>query len=145
MEKLVQMSTKELSRLEVMQRLSKKEMRLPGINSREDGNACLQKFMGDFNDRFADEPRSSLDAHRKLTAKDDLARILTWQEARTISKNLTIQFENVVYQIQTERPTYTMRNAAATVSVDAGQNIILFKKASLCPTIFFTNRQNKPR
>jgi transposase len=75
-----------------------KEMRLSGISSREDGNTYLPKFMDDFNNRFADEPRSSVDAHRKLTAKDDLARILTWQELRTISKNLTVQFENIVYR-----------------------------------------------
>jgi len=88
-----------------------KEMRLLNICSREAGNAYLPEFMADFNKRFADEPRSSVDAHRKLTAQDDLAHILTWQEPRTISKNLTVQFENIVYQIQTEHPTYAMRNA----------------------------------
>ena len=93
--------------------------------------------MADFNQRFADEPRSEVDAHRPLTAKDDLARILTWQEPRTISKNLTVQFEKVVYQIQTERPTYTMRNAVVTVCADAKQNItLLYKGKSLPYTIF---------
>jgi len=82
-----------------------KEMRLSEISSREAGNAYLPKFMAAFNDRFADEPRSAVDAHRTLTAQDDLARIFTWQEPRTISKNLTVQFDNVVYQIQTARPT----------------------------------------
>jgi hypothetical protein len=73
------------------------EMRLLNIRSRKDGNAYLPEFMGDFNQRFADDPRSDVDAHRPITAKDDLARILTWQETRTISKNLLVQFENVVY------------------------------------------------
>jgi hypothetical protein len=110
-----------------------KEMRLSGISSREDGNAYLPKFMDGFNNRFADEPRSSVDAHRKLTAKDDLARILTWQEPRTISKNLTVQFDNIVYQIQTERPTYTMRKALVTVCADAKQNITLLYKGNPLP------------
>jgi transposase len=114
-----------------------KEMRLLGIRSREDGNAYLPEFMADFNQRFADEPRSEVDAHRPLTTKDDLARILTWQLTRTISKNLTVQFENVVYQIQTERPTYTMRNAVVMVCADAKQNItLLYKGKSLPYTIF---------
>ncbi len=114
-----------------------KEMRLLNIRSREEGNAYLPEFMADFNQRFAEEPRSVVDLHRPLTAKDDLARILTWQEARTISKNLTIQFEKVVYQIQTERPTYTMRNAAVTVCADAQQNItLLYKGKSLPYTVF---------
>jgi len=119
--------------IQTLQARLPKEMRLSEISSREDGNAYLPKFMDDFNDRFADEPRSSVDAHRKLTAKDDLTRILTWQEPRTISKNLTVQFENIVYQIQTERPTYTMRNAAVTVCVDAKQNITLLYKGKSLP------------
>jgi len=114
-----------------------KEMRLLNIRSREDGNAYLPEFMTDFNQRFADDPRSQVDAHRPLTTKDDLARILTWQVTRTISKNLLVQFENVVYQIQTERPTYAMRNALVTVCADAEHNItLLYNGKSLPYTIF---------
>ncbi len=105
-----------------------KEMRLLNICSRREGNAYLPKFMADFNRRFAEPARSSVDAHRKLTVKDNLARILTWQETRTLSKNLTLQFENVVYQIQTQRPTYALRQALVTVCVDLKQNIILLYK-----------------
>jgi hypothetical protein len=116
-----------------------KEMRLRGISNMTDGNAYLPEFMADFNQRFAIEPRSSVDAHRPLTAKDDLARILTWQETRTLSKNLTIQFEKVVYQIQTQRPTYSMRQAIVTVCKDAQQNLtLLYKGKSLPYTIFHT-------
>ena len=114
-----------------------KEMRLLGISTREAGNVYLSEFMQDFNQRFADEPRSEVNAHRSLTAKDDLTRILTWQETRIISKNLTVQFENIVYQIQIERPTYTMRNAIVTVCVDAKQNVtLIYKGKSLPYTIF---------
>ena len=110
-----------------------KEMRLLGIRSREDGNAYLPEFIADFNKRFTQEARSSVDAHRKLTAQDDLARILTWQESRTVSKNLTIQFETVVYQIQTERSSYALRNALITVCVDAEQNVALLYKGKSLP------------
>jgi len=110
-----------------------KEMRLLGIRSREDGNAYLPEFIADFNKRFTQEARSSVDAHRKLTAQDDLARILTWQESRTVSKNLTIQFETVVYQIQTEPSSYALRNALITVCVDAEQNVALLYKGKSLP------------
>jgi transposase len=114
-----------------------KEMRLLKINSREAGNAYLPEFMADFNKRFAEEPRSVVDAHRPLSIEDDLSRILTWQESRTLSKNLTVQFENVVYQIQTERPSYTLRNALITVCADAKHNItLLYKGKSLPYTVF---------
>jgi transposase len=114
-----------------------KEMRLREISSLTDGNAYLPEFIHDFNQRFAIEPRSSLDAHRPLTAKEDLTRILTWQEPRTLSKNLTIQFEKVVYQIQTQRPTYAMRQAVVTVCKDARRNLtILYQGKSLPYTVF---------
>ena len=67
-----------------------KEMRLRGIRSQAAGNAYLPEFIQDFNQRFREEPRSEVDAHRPLTAKEDLARILTWQEPRSLSKNLTL-------------------------------------------------------
>jgi len=63
-----------------------------------------------------------------LTAKDDLATILTWQEQRVVSKNLTVQFEKVVYQIQTKRPSYALRNAHVTVCVNAQQQVTILYK-----------------
>ena len=83
------------------------------------------------------QPRSAVNAHRPLTAKEDLARILTWQETRTLSKNLTLQFQKTVYQIQTKRPTYALRNAQVTVCVNAQEEItILYNGKSLPYTIY---------
>lgn len=114
-----------------------KELRLRNISSWEAGNAYLPEFIEDFNRRFAIPPRSSLDAHRPLTSKDDLARILTWQETRILSDNLTIQFDKVVYQIQTQRPLYAMRRAPVTVCIDQQDNIqILYKDKPLQYSIF---------
>jgi transposase len=109
-----------------------KEMRLRGIASRTAGNAFLPEFMQDFNRRFGEEPRSSVDAHRPLTTKDDLTRILTWQETRCLSKNLTLQFQKTVYQIQTQRPAYALRNAQVMVCVNANDEVsIWYKKQQL--------------
>ena len=114
-----------------------KEMRLRDIANMADGNAYLPEFMTDLNQRFAVEPRSSVNAHRPLTAKDDLARIFTWQETRTLSKNLTLQFQKTVYQIQTNRPTYALRNAQVIVCVNAQQEIaILYNGKALPYTIY---------
>ena len=110
-----------------------KEMRLRGISTMTDGNAYLPEFMLDFNQRFAVEARSSVNAHRPLTAKDELARILTWQETRTLSKNLTLQFEKVVYQIQTDRPSYALRNAQVTVCVNAQDEITILYHGKALP------------
>ena len=114
-----------------------KEMRLRGIANMTDGNAYLPQFMTNLNQRFAVEPRSSVNAHRLLTAKDDLARILTWQETRTLSKNLTLQFQKVVYQIQTDHPSYALRQAQVTVCVNAQEEItILYNRKTLPYSIY---------
>ena len=114
-----------------------KEMRLRDITTWEAGNAYLPEFVADFNQRFAVQPRSTLDAHRLLTAHDNLAHTLTWQETRKLTKNLTIQFQKVVYQIQTKRPTYAMQHATVTVCLDAENNIkIFYKGKSLEYTVF---------
>jgi len=119
-----------------------KEMRLRKIASREAGNAYLPEFVVDFNQRFAEPPRSTVDLHRPLTAKEDLSHILTWQETRTLSKNLTLQFQKTVYQIQTQRPFYALRNALVTVCVNAQEQItILYNGKALPYTIY--NQQTK--
>jgi transposase len=114
-----------------------KELRLRAISDMAQGNLYLPEFIADFNQRFSVPPRSTHDAHRPLTSQENLAHILTWQEPRTLSKNLTLQFKNAVYQIQTERPSYALRNASVTICQDAtGHVTILYKKKTLDFTIF---------
>ena len=119
-----------------------KEMRLRKIASREAGNAYLPEFLVDFNQRFAEPPRSAVDLHRPLTTKEDLSRILTWQETRTLSKNLTLQFQKTVYQIQTQRPSYALRNALVTVCVNAQEQITILYNGKALPFSIY-NQQAK--
>jgi transposase len=114
-----------------------KELRLRNISDREAGNAFLPEFMDDFNRRFAVQPRSSHDAHRPLAKSENLSWIFSWRESRVLSNNLTLQFRNIVYQIQLDRPSYTMRKAPVTISLDVHQNVsILYKGKSLPFTTF---------
>jgi len=114
-----------------------KEMRLRNIGSWAAGNAYLPEFLDDFNQRFAEGPRSNVNAHRPLTPIEDLARILSWQETRSLSKNLTLQFYNTVYQIQSKRPSYALRNAHVTVCLNANDEIsILYNGKSLPFTVY---------
>jgi hypothetical protein len=69
--------------------------------------------------------------------KEDLAHILTWQETRSLSKNLTLQFDKIVYQIQTQRPSYALRNACVTVCLNAQEQITsLYNGKSLPYSIY---------
>ena len=114
-----------------------KELRLENISTIEQANAFLPHYIQDFNQRFAVVPRASLDAHRPLLPTEDLDLILTWQETRTITKNLTVHYKNVVYQIQSQRPDYALRKAKVTIHEnDLGQIDIRYKNQSLDFTPF---------
>jgi transposase len=114
-----------------------KELRLLGISDMEAGNAYLPEFRDDFNRRFAVLPRSSHNAHRPLLASENLDIILSHQKVGTLSKNLTVQANNVIYQVQSDRPDYTLRNAQVMVCENAkGEVTILYKNKPLSYTIY---------
>ena len=114
-----------------------KELRLRGISDLACANAYLPEFRDDFNRRFAVAPRSTHDAHRPLLPTENLALILTHQETRTLSKNLTVQFNKVIYQIQSNHPDYALRNAQVTVCENAqGEITILYKNQPFAYTIY---------
>jgi transposase len=114
-----------------------RELRLRGISDMAAGNAYLPEFRADFNRRFAVPPRSNHDAHRPLLKTENLDIILTHQKIGTLSKNLTVQSNRVIYQIQSDRPDYTLRNAQVMVCENAkGAVTILYKNQPLAYTIF---------
>ena len=114
-----------------------KEMRLLGIKSIKEANHYLPKFIRFFNDSFAKQPKSTVNVHRALLSSDDLTEIFTKQETRVLSKNLTCQYENKIYQIQTDRPTYAMRRATVIIKEDIhGEITIEYKGKNLKYTIF---------
>ena len=128
--------------IEVLQDRLVKEMRLRGISNIEVANEYTLEYITEYNARFAVQPRSSHDAHRPLLPSADLALIFTKQEQRILSKNLTLQYEKVIYQIQTSRPSYAMRKAPVTVCEDAqGKVTILYKGRSLDYTIYLKQQR----
>lgn len=109
-----------------------KELRLRGISTPEAANAWLPEYMRDYNQRFATTPRSILDAHTPLDENVPLNRILCRKTERTMSKNLTIQYDKTIYQIKVNRPAYAMKNAKVTVlESPKGEITILYKNQPL--------------
>lgn len=92
-----------------------KEMRLEGISSIEDANDFVPKYMKIFNKKFSKKPRFGVDMHRKLDKNIDLSNILCVKETRVISKNLTFQFNNTIFQIKTKRSAFTLRKTIITI------------------------------
>ena len=119
-----------------------KELRLQGISNIDSANAYLGEFRDDYNRRFAVLPRSTHNAHRPLLKSENLDIILTHQKIGTLSKNLTVQFKGMIYQIQSNRPDYAMRKAQVSVCENAqGEVIILYKNKPLA----YTTYQKSPR
>ena len=119
-----------------------KELRLRGISDMQTANAFLPEFREDYNRRFAVLPRSSHNAHRALLKANRLEVIFTHQETRTLSKNLTVQFKHLIYQIQSKRPGYALHHAKVTVCENAqGEVTILNNNQPLSYTIY----QKSPR
>lgn len=114
-----------------------KELRLRGISDIDAGNAYLPEFREDFNRRFAVVPRSNHDAHRPLLPSENIDTILTQQKTGVLSKNLTVQFNHIIYQIQSSRPDYTLRNASVKICENAkGEVTISYKDQSLAYTTY---------
>ncbi len=114
-----------------------KELRLRAISTPAQANLWLPEYMQDFNQRFATTPRSSRDAHTPLAAADQLNRILCRKVKRTLSKNLTIQYDRTIYQIQLNRPAYAMKNAIVMVlESPQGEITILYKNQPLAFEVY---------
>jgi transposase len=112
-----------------------KELRLRGISTMEEANAYLGEFREDFNRRFAVAPRASHNAHRPLRPADNLDVIFTKQKTGVLSKNLTLQYQKTIYQIQTNRPSYALHNAPITICENVkGEVTLLYKNQPLSYT-----------
>jgi len=77
-----------------------KELRLRNISTLEAANAFMPIFIKDYNARFARHPRSSIDAHRAVRSDEGLDHIFVVKETRCVSKNLTLQYDKVLYMLQ---------------------------------------------
>lgn len=93
-----------------------KEMRLQGISSQESANAWLPQFIRAFNRRFAVMPSMPEDANVPYAGTDKaLRRILSIHTTRRLSKNLSCQFEGLLYQVQTTGQGLGLRGAEVTI------------------------------
>ena len=77
-----------------------KEMRLMNISNAEQGNKFLPEFMDKFNKKFGIKSIDPKNMHREIMPYEDLNEIFSWQENRTLSKNLTLQYDKALYLIE---------------------------------------------
>ena len=75
-------------------------------------NVWLPSFIADYNQRFAVTAKSPIDAHVPYQdSKEALTRVLSVQVTKTLSKNLSCQYENKLLQIETIGTGLALRKA----------------------------------
>ena len=122
-----------------------KELRLQNICDLDTANAFLLAFREDYNRRFAVAPQNPNDAHRPVLHREsELALVLCLHHTRTLSKNLTCQFHNCEYQVQTQGAGYTLRKATITVCEAFDGTVTLLYKGD-CSGIACCRRENPRR
>jgi len=74
-------------------------MRLEGISTMDQANAWIDQFVESYNSRFSKPPSIPVNAHRPLLDYEDLDDVFTWQEQRTLSASLPLQYDKVLYLV----------------------------------------------
>ena len=94
-----------------------KALRLAAINSIEAANAWLPNFIDRHNFRFAVTPTDGRDAHVAHAAEHDLElrRILSKHYPRSLSNQLSCQFNSTLLQAHTATSGASLRGAKVTV------------------------------
>jgi Winged helix-turn helix len=118
-----------------------KELRLAGISTVEAGNAFLPAFMADFNRRFAKTPFSDKNLHRPLTEHDELDDVFAWQEERTISRSLTLQYDQVLFILEPNETTLSLTRQRVTVYDYPDGRLAIKHKGLSLPYRIFDRRQ----
>lgn len=109
-----------------------KELRLRGISDIAQANAFMPEYIKQYNARFAKPASNPKNRHQQtIPEHDTLALILSHQETRKISKNLEVSYNNVLYQIKTDKPSYNMRGAYLTISDAQGKITLIYKGREL--------------
>ena len=93
-----------------------RELRLRGVDTLEAANAYLPEFLADYNRRFGKLPARSEDAHRPVEWEAaELARLLCPHHERTLTKNLTFQYDGREYGLTGYGKGYRLRGAKVTI------------------------------
>lgn len=122
-----------------------KELRLAGICDIEAANRFLPRFLDDFNRRFAVTPKRPENAHRTVYhSPEQLDRIFCLHHQRRLSKSLSIQFQNVLYQVDLPGNSRRLRGTELTVCEHFDGRITLLSDGKTLPYTTFRKGERQP-
>jgi transposase len=105
-----------------------KELRLQNISDIAIANKFLkEKFIPDFNERFAVVPEKKTDLHRPLTKIDvtNLDNIFSVHSKRVVMNDFTVQFKTQYFQLNQQQPVMVCREEKILVEEHLGGEIKL--------------------
>lgn len=108
-----------------------KEMRLLNISTIADANAYLPKYLEAHNLKYAVKPKEVANLHTALDKSENLAQIFTKQEERFLSKTLSCQYKNKLYQVNTKKSAYLLGNVKVTVLEAKDGSVSLIYKGKI--------------
>lgn len=105
-----------------------KELRLHNISDIETANKFLkEKFIPDFNKRFAVVPVKRTDLHRPLTKIDkvNLDSIFSVHSTRVVMNDFTVQFKNRYFQLSQQQPVVVCRKDKVLIEEHSDGSLVL--------------------
>jgi hypothetical protein len=102
------------------------ELRLAGINNRDDANQFLKSYLPIHNARFARLPGETENAYRPVPAKLDLSVIFAFQYNRTVAYDNTVRAHATTMQIpaNAERGSYAKAKILFCVGLDGSTFVV---------------------
>ncbi|WP_407122640.1 ISNCY family transposase [Bradyrhizobium sp. STM 3561] len=92
-----------------------KELRLAGIATIELGNEFLPGFLASYNARFGKVAKSDQDAHRPAADLTPLSDVFAWKEERTVTGNLTVQYDKILFMLEENEITRALARQRVTI------------------------------
>jgi hypothetical protein len=92
-----------------------KELRLEGVSTVDAANDFLGRFLFQYNSKFGKEPLDKVDSHRSISDNLNMNDAMAWKEERTVSNNLTLQYDKILFMLEPSPLTRPLARQRVTV------------------------------
>lgn len=119
-----------------------KEMRLKKINTIEQGNQYLNEYIQEHNKKYSIAPEEKKEGH--TPCKENLRDILALKEQRKVAKDLSIQYRNTHYILETQTPNRLIHKTVDIIDVWGKELKILWGGKEIKYAIWKEKKDNRP-
>ncbi len=123
-----------------------KELRLKGISTIESANEFVEnEFIPKYNQKFAVLPQKKRNLHKPLNRfeKDNLDKIFSIQDTRTVNNDFTIRFKGKWYQLLETQPTLVLKKDEVLIEERVDDSIYISLRNKYLNYIVLPERPKK--